>query len=242
MKEKIMIELNTTNRRKFLQTSAVIGGGLVIAFHLPAFAKRIGNIGAAASDNFAPNAFIRIGKDNIVTVIVNHSEMGQGAYTSLPMIIADELDADWSKVKFEAAPVDPVYNHPGLGMQGTGGSTSTWVEWDRFRNAGATGRYLLVATAAQTWNVDPSTLRTEKGYVIHNASGRKLSYGELVDKAATITAPKEVKLKDAKDFKLIGKPTKRLDTPEKINCAGIFGLDVKVPGLLTAVIARSPVF
>src|SRR5258705_3849896 len=237
-----MSEQTTSRRRKFLQKTALIGGGLVIGFHLPAFAKKIRNVGVATADNFAPNAFVRIGKDNIITVIVNHSEMGQGAYTSLPMIIADELDADWSKVKFEAAPVDPVYNHPGFGMQGTGGSTSTWVEWDRFRNAGATGRYLLVAAAAQTWNVDPSTLRTEKGYVIHNASGRKLSYGELVDKAATITAPKEVKLKDAKDFKPIGKPTMRLDAPEKINGAGIFGLDVKVPGLLTAVIARAPVF
>lgn len=237
-----MSEQNTTSRRKFLQTTTVIGGGLVIGFHLPAFAKQMRNIGIPTAENFAPNAFVRIGKDNIITVIVNHSEMGQGAYTSLPMIIADELDADWSKVKFEAAPVDPVYNHPGFGMQGTGGSTSTWVEWDRFRNAGATGRYLLVAAAAQTWNVDPSTLRTEKGFVIHNATGRKISYGELVDKAATITAPKEVKLKDAKDFKLIGKPTKRLDTPEKINGSGIFGLDVKIPGLLTAVIARPPVF
>ena len=237
-----MSEQTTSSRRKFLQKTAVIGGGLVIGFHLPAFAKQMKNLGVSAAENFAPNAFVRIGKDNIITVIVNHSEMGQGAYTSLPMIIADELDADWSKVKFEAAPVDPVYNHPGFGMQGTGGSTSTWVEWDRFRNAGATGRYLLVAAAAQTWNVDPSTLRTEKGFVIHDSSGRKLSYGELVDKAATITAPKEVKLKDAKDFKLIGKPTKRLDTPEKINGTGIFGLDVKIPGLLTAVIARPPVF
>jgi len=237
-----MSEQTTSSRRKFLQKTALIGGGLVIGFHLPAFAKQIRNIGVAAADNFAPNAFVRIGKDNIITVIVNHSEMGQGAYTSLPMIIADELDADWSKVKFEAAPVDPVYNHPGFGMQGTGGSTSTWVEWDRFRNAGATGRYLLVAAAAQTWNVDPSTLRTEKGYVIHDATGKKLSYGELVDKAATITAPKEVKLKDAKDFKLIGKPVKRLDTPEKIDGSGIFGLDVKIPRLLTAVIARPPVF
>jgi isoquinoline 1-oxidoreductase beta subunit len=242
MKEKIMSEQNTSSRRKFLQTTAVIGGGLVIGFHLPAFAKQIRNVGVPAAENFAPNAFVRIGKDNIITVIVNHSEMGQGAYTSLPMIIADELDADWSKVKFEAAPVDPVYNHPGFGMQGTGGSTSTWVEWDRFRNAGATGRYLLVAAAAQTWNVDPSALRTEKGFVIHDSSGRKISYGELVDKAATITAPKEVKLKDAKDFKLIGKPVKRLDTPEKIDGSGIFGIDVKIPGLLTAVIARPPVF
>lgn len=237
-----MSEQNTTSRRKFLQTTAAIGGGLVIGFHLPAFAKQVRNIGVPAAENFAPNAFVRIGKDNMITVIVNHSEMGQGAYTSLPMIIADELDADWNNVKFEAAPVDPVYNHPGFGMQGTGGSTSTWVEWDRFRNAGATGRYLLLAAAAQTWNVDPSTLRTEKGFVIHSPSGRKISYGELVDKAATITAPKEVKLKDAKDYKLIGKPIKRLDTPEKIDGSGIFGMDVKIPGVLTAVIARAPVF
>jgi isoquinoline 1-oxidoreductase beta subunit len=237
-----MSESKTTSRRKFLQTTALMGGGLIIGFHLPAFAKKLRNAAIPAAENFAPNAFVRIGKDNMITVIVNHSEMGQGAYTSLPMIIADELDADWSKVKFEAAPVDPVYNHPGFGMQGTGGSTSTWVEWDRFRNAGATGRYLLVGAAAQTWNVDPSSLRTEKGFVIHDATGRKISYGELVDKAATITAPKEVKLKDVKDFKLIGKPTKRLDTPEKINGSGIFGLDVKIPGLLTAVIARPPVF
>ena len=237
-----MSEMNTTSRRKFLQTTALVGGGLVIGFHLPAFAKKIRDIGIPVAENFAPNAFVRIGKDNIITVIVNHSEMGQGAYTSLPMIIADELDADWSKVKFEAAPVDPVYNHPGFGMQGTGGSTSTWVEWDRFRNAGATGRHLLVAAAAQTWNVDPSSCRTEKGFVIHNATGRKLSYGDLVDKAATITAPKEVKLKDAKDFKLIGKPMKRLDTPGKVDGSGIFAMDVKIPGLLTAVIARPPVF
>jgi len=236
-----MNDATTFSRRKFIQTGAIAGGGLLLGFYLPAFGKWAKHeVPSPAS--FAPNAFVRIGNDNIITVIVNHSEMGQGAYTSLPMIIADELDADWSKVKFEAAPVDPVYNHPGFGMQGTGGSTSTWVEWDRFRNAGATGRYLLIAAAAQTWNVDPSACRTEKGFVIHDATGRKLSYGELVDKAATITAPKEVKLKEAKDFKFIGKPVKRLDTPEKIDGSGIFGLDVKIPGLLTAVIARPPVF
>lgn len=237
-----MSEHNTTSRRKFLQTTGLVSGGLVIGFYLPAFAKRVGTTAPETAATFVPNAFVRIGKDNIITVTVNHSEMGQGAYTSLPMILADELDADWSKVKFEAAPVDPVYNHPAFGMQGTGGSTSTWVEWDRFRNAGATGRHLLVAAAAQTWNVDPSSCRTEKGNVIHNPTGKKLSYGELVEKAATITAPKEVKLKDAKDFKLIGKPVKRLDTPEKVDGSGIFGLDVKIPGLLTAVIARPPVF
>ena len=136
----------------------------------------------------------------------------------------------------------PVYNHPAFGMQATGGSTSTLIEWDRFRKAGATGKYMLIAAAAQTWNVEPSTCNAEKGYVIHSSSGRKLSYGQLVEKAAAITAPQDVKLKDPKDFKIIGKPIKRLDTREKINGTGVFGLDVKVPGLLTAVIARPPVF
>ncbi|MEO7983970.1 MAG: xanthine dehydrogenase family protein molybdopterin-binding subunit, partial [Bacteroidota bacterium] len=229
----------STNRRQFLKTSALAGGGLLLSFYMPAFSRRPGT---SIATNFIPNAFIRIGTDDMVTVIVNHSEMGQGAYTSLPMIIADELDADWSKVKFEAAPVDPVYNHPGFGMQGTGGSTSTWVEWDRFRKAGAAGRYMLVEAAALTWNVDASTCKTEKGFVIHTTSGRKLSYGQLAEKAATIKVPVDIKLKDPKDFKFIGKPLKRLDTPEKINGTAIFGMDVKLPGMLTAVIKRPPVF
>jgi len=233
-----MNEINTTNRRQFLKTSAVAGGGLLLSFYMPAFGR---NPGLPAATNFIPNAFIRIGTDDIVTVIVNHSEMGQGSYTSLPMLVADELDADWSKIRFESAPVDPVYNHPAFGMQATGGSTSTWVEWDRFRKAGATGRYMLIQAAAQTWNVDASTCKTEKGFVIHT-TGKKLSYGQLVDKAATIKAPDNVQLKDAKDFKFIGKPVKRLDTPEKTNGTAVFGLDIKLPGLLTALIARPPVF
>jgi isoquinoline 1-oxidoreductase beta subunit len=233
---------NNFNRRKFIQTGAIVGGGILLGFHMPAFGKGLQKAGITEAAPLVPNAFIRIGADNVVTVIVNHSEMGQGAYTSLPMLIADELDADWSKVRFEPAPVNPVYNHPGFGMQATGGSTSTFIEWDRYRKAGATGRYMLVAAAAQTWSVDPSSCRTENGYVIHTTSGRKLSYGQLVEKAATIAAPKEVKLKDPKDYKLIGKPIKRLDTPQKTNGTGVFGLDVKMPGLLTAVVARSPVF
>ncbi|HEX7904113.1 MAG TPA: xanthine dehydrogenase family protein molybdopterin-binding subunit [Chitinophagaceae bacterium] len=236
-----MYEMNNASRRNFLKTTAVVGGGLLLGFHMPAFARN-SRFGITDVTNFAPNAFIRIGTDDIITVIVNHSEMGQGAYTSLPMLVADELDADWSKVRFESAPVDPVYNHPGFGMQGTGGSTSTWVEWDRFRNAGAAGRYMLVEAAAQTWGVDAATCKTEKGFVIHTATGRKLSYGQLVDKAAAIKAPEKLKLKDPKDYKFIGKPVKRLDTPEKINGTAIFGIDVKVPNLLTALIARPPVF
>ena len=236
-----MNDSNNLSRRKFIQTGAAVGGGLLLSFYLPAFGK-FRNTGMAAPANFTPNAFIRIGTDDIITVIVNHSEMGQGAYTSLPMILADELDADWSKIRFEAAPVAPVYNHTAFGMQMTGGSTSTNSEWDRFRKAGATGKYMLIAAAAQTWNVDASACKAEKGCVIHAATGRKLTYGQLVEKATSIAAPAEVKLKDPKDYFLIGKPVKRLDTPEKIDGTGIFGLDVKIPGLLTAVIARPPVF
>jgi len=237
-----MNDTNSLSRRKFIQTGAAVGGGLLLGFYFPAFGKGIKNAGIPAPVNFVPNAFIRIGTDDIITVIVNHSEMGQGAYTSLPMLVADELDADWSKIRFESAPVDPVYNHLGFGMRATGGSTSTSTEWDRFRKAGATGKYMLIAAAAQTWNVDPSSCHAENGFVIHTSSNRKLSFGQLVEKAATITAPQDVKLKDPKDFKFIGKPVKRLDTPEKINGTGVFGLDVKVPGLLTALIARPPVF
>jgi isoquinoline 1-oxidoreductase subunit beta len=191
---------------------------------------------------FAPNAFVRIGTDDTVTVIVNHSEMGQGPYTSLPMLVAEELDADWSKVRVEAAPVDPVYNHTLWGMQATGGSTSTWTEWERLRQAGAMAKAMLIAAAAETWQVEPSSCRTEKSQVIHAASGRRLSFGQLAEKAAGLTPPQKAEVKDPKDFKLIGKPTRRLDTPDKTNGKAVYGLDVQVPGMLVAVIARSPVY
>lgn len=236
-----MQELNNASRRQFLKAGALLGGGLVISFYMPALAKGVRHTGMSPAVPFAPNAFIRIGTDNIVTVICNHSEMGQGAYTSIPMMVAEELDAEWSNVRYESAPVDPAYNHTGFGMQATGGSTSTLTEWDRLRKAGATGRAMLLAAAAQTWNVDVTSCRTEKGFVVHT-SGKKLSYGELAEKASTITPPKDVVLKDNKQFRFIGKPVKRLDTPEKINGTAVFGLDVKVPNLLTAVIARPPVF
>src|SRR5438067_6484422 len=234
-----MSEILNVNRRDFLKTGAAAGGGLLIGFYLP-----LGNRLAAqqTSATFAPNAFIRIATDGWVTVIVNHSEMGQGVYTALPMLVAEELDADWSKVRVESAPMDAAYNHTTFGMQMTGGSTSTWSEYDRLRKAGATARAMLVAAAASTWNVDPASLRTQNGYVIHDATKRRLSYGELAEKASTMTPPQNVTLKDPKDFKLIGRPTKRLDTPEKINGKGMFGLDVVVPNMLVAVVARPPVF
>jgi len=156
--------------------------------------------------------------------------------------LADELDADWSKVRFESAPVDPAYNHPVFGMQITGGSTSVWTSFDQFRMAGATARAMLIAAAAQQWNVDPTSCASENGFVIHRASGRRLSYGSLADEAARVAPPQQVALKDPQDFKLIGKPVKRLDTPEKTNGKGVFGIDVTRPRMLTAVIARPPVF
>ncbi len=231
-------------RRDFLRVSVAASGGLLIGFQFPGIstlAAQSTSEQRAAVNTFMPNAFVRIGKDERVTVIVNHSEMGQGVYTSLPMLLAEELDADWSKVGFEPAPVDPKYNHPAFGLQMTGGSSSVWSGLEQFRQAGAAARAMLVAAAAQQWNVDAAACRTESGAVF-NGSSRKLTYGQLVDAAAKLTPPEHVQLKDPKAFKLIGKPIKRLDTPEKLNGEAVFGIDVKLPGMLTAVIARPPIF
>jgi isoquinoline 1-oxidoreductase beta subunit len=229
------------SRRNFLKTSALAGGGLILGVYLPGAHHRT-EAAQQTTTTFAPNAFVRVGKDESVTVIVNHSEMGQGPYTSVPMVVAEELDADWSKVRFEAAPVDAVYNHSVYGMQMTGGSTSTWSEWERLRKAGAAARQMLIATAAETWKVEPASCRAENGRVVHSVSGRRVSYGQLVEKASRLAPPQDVTLKDPKQFKIIGKPMKRLDTPDKTNGKAIFGLDVKVPGMLVAVVARPPVF
>ena len=226
-------------RRDFLKVGAAAGGGLVLGFHLPFGGEAVAQ---AAGKPFAPNAFIRIGTDDQVTVVVAKAEMGQGVYTSLPMLVAEDLEADWSKVRVESAPVDPAYNRPGMGMQMTGGSSSVWSSWEQMRKAGATAKAMLIAAAAATWKVDPSSLRAEKGFVIHDASERRLSFGALADTAATLTPPKDVVLKDAKDFKIVGKPTRRLDTPEKVNGSAQFGLDVSVPGMLVALVQRPPVF
>src|SRR5258705_5531221 len=229
------------SRRNFLKASALAGGGLIVGVHLPGVGRS-----AEAQQRGAPpfplNAFVRIGKDDTVTVIVNHSEMGQGPYTSIPMMVAEELDADWSKVRYEPAPVAPAYNHSVYGIQMTGGSTSTWSEWERVRKAGAAARQMLLAAAGETWGVSADTCRTENNQVIHGGSGRKLRYGELAEKASRLTAPQKPPLKDPKTFKLVGKPTRRLDTPDKTNGKAIFGLDVNVPGMVVAVIARHPGF
>jgi isoquinoline 1-oxidoreductase beta subunit len=232
-------------RRDFLKISVAASGGLLIGFRFPGISAlasaQSSSEQPASATTFMPNAFVRIGTDERVTVIVNHSEMGQGVYTSLPMLLADELDADWTKVGFEAAPVDPKYNHPAFGMQMTGGSSSVYSGLQQFREAGAAARAMLIAAAAQQWNVDASTCLTESGAVF-NKKGQKLTYGHLATAAAKLPPPEHVQLKDPKTFKLIGKPIKRLDTPEKLNGEAVFGIDVKLPGMLTAVIARPPIF
>jgi len=233
-----MSEIINLSRRDFLKTGALAGGGLILGFRLP-----FGDAAKAASTAapFAPNAFIRVGRDETVTLIINKSEMGQGVYTSLPMLIAEELECDWKKIRLEAAPVDPAYNHTEWGVQGTGGSTSVRSEWERLSKAGATAREMLIAAAAKAWKVDPASCRAENGRVI-DRSGKSLSYGKLADRAAKMGAPKEVRLKNPDTYKIVGKPQGRLDSPAKINGRAQFGLDVKLQGMLTAVIARSPVF
>jgi len=226
-------------RRDFLKLTIGASGGLLIGIYLPGAASAVA---AAPGDVFAPNAFVRIATDGTISVVVNHSEMGQGVYTSLPMLLADEMDADWTKVRFEPAPVDPAYNHPIFGAQITGGSTSTWSGFEQYRKAGAVARAVLVMAAAQQWNVAPEKCATANGFVVNSATGARLSYGELATKAAGIKPPEQVALKNPKDFKLIGKPQKRLDTPEKTNGKGVFGIDVILPGMLTAVVARPITF
>ncbi len=233
------------SRRDFLKAGAVVGGGLVIAFVVPgarrfAMAQEAG--AAAAAAPFAPNAFLRIGNDDRITVLLSHSEMGQGIWTALPMLVAEELDADWSKIKVEHAPAAQAYAHTAFGMQMTGGSTSTWSEFDRYRQAGAAAKAMLVQAAAARTGVAATEIRTENGEVV--AGGQRIRYGDLADDAGKLPVPdpKTLKLKDPKDWKIIGKPTPRLDTPEKITGRAQFGMDVQFDGLLTAVVARAPVF
>ncbi|WP_252255468.1 xanthine dehydrogenase family protein molybdopterin-binding subunit [Lysobacter capsici] len=235
----------SNSRRQFLKTGALIGSGLVVGFVLPA-ASRFAQAdpaaaAAAAAQPFAPNAFLRVGSDDSVTVLLSHSEMGQGIWTGLAMLIAEELDADWSTIKVEHAPAAQAYAHTAFGMQMTGGSTSTWSEFDRYRQAGATARALLVAAAAQRFGVPVDQVRTENGVAI--AGDKRARYGELALDAAKLPPPKApLPLKDAKDWKIIGKSTKRLDGPDKITGKAKFGMDVQFDGLFTAVVARSPVF
>ena len=232
------------SRRTFLQTGAAVGGGLLLGFTLPPLSPlsplppRVRNDGP-----FAPNAFIRIDRDGRVTLIMHKVEMGQGTYTSMPMLLAEELEVELSQVRLEHAPPnDALYAEPLFGVQETGGSTSVRGNWEPLRRAGAGARALLVAAAAQTWNVDASSCRATGGVVIHGPTGRTLAYGALVDRAATLSLPGDVPLKHPKDWKLIGTPAKRLDSPDKVNGKAQYGIDVRLPGLKVATVAVCPVF
>jgi isoquinoline 1-oxidoreductase subunit beta len=196
--------------------------------------------GAAA---FAPNAFIRIDHDGTVTLTMHKVEMGQGTYTAMPMLLAEELEVDLDQVRLEHAPADDArYAEPLFGVQETGGSTSVRGNFEPLRRAGAVARTMLITAAAQTWQVDPSGCRAGGGVVTHGPSGRTLTYGALVDAAARLPVPRSVPLKDPKDFKLIGTPARRLDTPEKVDGTALFGIDVRLPGMKFAAVAGCPVF
>lgn len=229
------------DRRSFLKVSILAGGALAIQFHLPLQSRAEERLGIAASD-FQPNAFIRIAPDGKVTVTVGQAEMGQGVLTSLPMIVADELEVDWKDVTYEQGPAGKAFINPMLRSQITGGSSSVKAFFGPLRKSAASVREMLVAAAAQKWNVPAEQCRAINGEVFHPTSRRTVKYGALLDAAAKIAPPAEPKLKDPKDFKYIGKNVKRLDTPAKVNGTAVFGIDVKVPGMLTATIFRSPVF
>ncbi len=235
-------ELNIA-RRNFLKVSATLGAGLTLAFYLPA------SLGAArkfatSNDTFMQNAFIRIGTDSQVTVIVKHLEMGQGVFTGLPTLIAEELDADWSQISVKAAPADAkLYKNLAWGApQGTGQSNSMANSFDQMRQAGATARAMLVTAAAEQWGVSTEEITVSKGIVQHRNSKRKANFGELADKASQMPVPDNVKLKDMKDFQYIGKPVVRKDTMEKLNGTAKYTIDMQQTGMLTAVVAHPPLF
>jgi len=233
------------SRRQFLSASAALGGGLLIGFTAGRSISAAGVAEKATGEPFAPNAFIRIDPNGQVTLIMPYVEMGQGTYTSIPMLIAEELEVDLKQVRLEHAPPnEKLYANPLLGVQATGNSNAIRGAWQPLRQAGATARSMLVAAAAKHWKVEPASCRAEKGEVIHGASGRRVRYGALVADAAKLPlpAPESVTLKRPGDFKLIGTPAKRLDTPSKVNGTAVYGIDARPPGVKIATLTQSPVF
>jgi isoquinoline 1-oxidoreductase subunit beta len=231
------VSARVLGRREFLRTSAQAAGALTVAFYAGPLAAQPSAPDKPLPD---PNAFLRIGPDGTATLLLAHSEMGQGMWTGLTMLLAEELDLDWSKLKVEHAPAAPPYAHTAFGMQMTGGSTSIASEFDRYRQVGALARTLLIQAAAQQWNVPPAQCRVEKGAVV--AGTRRAGYGELAETASKLPRPAQVALKPRSAWTVVGKPRKRLDAPEKVTGRAGFGLDVQFPGLYTALVARSPYF
>jgi isoquinoline 1-oxidoreductase beta subunit len=230
-----MATITKVSRRDFLKVTGAAGTGLVLRFSLPFGRDAFAATGGDAS--FKPNVWLQVDSDGLVTLWVHRSRLGQGVRTSLPQILADELEADWSEIKREQGDADPRY-----GNQLTGGSASIRTSWRPLRKAGATGRAMLIAAAAETWGVDPSSCRAYNGEVSHESSGRKLGYGELAEKAATLPVPSDPPLKDPKDFRYIGKSLPRLDHPARVKGETVFGMDVRLPGMLHACVARCPVY
>src|SRR5438132_7494036 len=232
--------MTTVSRREFVTVLAAAGGGLLLGYRV-AGAQRAAPTGATSPD-FVPNAFIRIGPDGGITLIMPQVEMGQGTYTSMPMLLAEELEVAPDQIRLEHAPPDDKrYANPFFGEQMTGASSSVRAFYEPLRRAGATARAMLVAAAAASLNVDPASCRAQKGVVTHTPTGRTLTYGVLAAAAAALPVPDKVTLKEPKDFTLIGTPAKRLDTPSKVNGTAQYGIDVRLPGMLIATVAASPV-
>src|SRR6266403_1444467 len=232
------------SRRRFLSVSAAVGGGLLIGFTTRPSIEAAEAAQSVAGPPFTPNAFVRIGSDGQVVMTMPYVEMGQGTYTSIPMLIAEELEVDLKQVRLEHAPPnEKLYGNPLLGgIQATGNSNAIRASWQPLRQAGATARTMLVSAAAKRWNVDPASCRAQSGEVRHAPTGRRLKYRELTADAARMPVPESVVLKRPGEFKLIGTPAKRLDTPAKVNGTAVYGIDVRPPGVKFATPAQSPVF
>jgi len=233
----IMEPLTRPSRRDFLKTGAAVSGGLVLGVVLPDALARPAEAAPATS---MPNAFVKIGSDNSITILSARSEMGQGTFTTMPTLVAEELEVDLGKIKVEIAPAGEPYLNTMLGGQITGGSTSVAEGYDKLRMAGAQARTMLVQAAAQKWGVDPAACRAQNG-AVSGPSGQTATYGDLAEAASKLPVPKDVKLKEHKDSRYVGKPVNRLDTPGKINGTAEFGIDVKLPGMLYASLAQCPV-
>lgn len=250
---EILAQLNVErpsklSRREFLRATGVAGGGLMLAIGLPAGGGLGGRLAQAQTSGekfvYPPAAFIRIGRDDTVTILVNKLEFGQGVFTALPMLIAEELDCDWSKVRAQHAPAAQVYAHPGFGIQMTGGSQSVSSSWSQYRVIGATARLMLIDAAARQWGTSADRIDTRDGVVIEiGGKKRRATYGALAEAAMALPVPARAGVKaDPRDFKLIGKPTRRIDAREKVTGRAEFGIDKTLPGLRVAVVARPPVF
>jgi isoquinoline 1-oxidoreductase beta subunit len=230
-----MDNYNKMKRREFIKVVSVSGGGLFLASYVP-----LKDLLASSGEDpkiFSPSVFLKIDSDGIVTIIVHRSEMGQGVKTALPMLVAEELEVDWNKIVIEQADADQKY-----GSQTTGGSTSIRRSWEPLRVAGATARVMLITAAANMWKVSAENCYAETGFIINKLNNKKLSYGELVEEASKLPVPTNVKLKDPKDYKIIGKRVHRVDTPDKIYGKAKFGIDIVIPGMFYAAVARCTTF